>query len=867
MKERTKVYLYTRVSTAMQIDGYSLEAQKNRMKAYAEFNDYEIAGEYEDAGKSGKSIEGRIEFSRMMDDIKCSKDHVSYVLVFKLSRFGRNAADVLSTLQVMQDFGVNLICVEDGIDSSKDAGKLMISVLSAVAEIERENIRIQTMEGRIQKAREGKWNGGFAPYGYDLINGELHINEEEAKTVRLIYELYVHKKMGGRLIAQYLESHDIKKLSHKNTRGDMFAAAYIQDILRNPTYCGKIAYGRRKQEKVHGTRNDYRIVWNDDYLLTDGIHQPIVSVEDWEEAQARLRSQATKYKRYDRQENEHAYLLTGIIKCPECGAGMYVSKSVKKRPDGSYYKEFRYYGCKHRRMDKGQKCTFKNQLPMELMDQAVAEVIVSLVSRPDFAAMMAEKINAEIDISALLEEIAHYEKHLRQQYAVKDRLAEDIDQLDPDDRHYQRRKSDLEERLYKMYDKIEGTEEHLIEARAKKQAIDADRITRDNILSILMNFEKLYSVMSDIEKRDLMATMIADIQVYPQRQPNGQWLKSIHFKLPLIAEEELQFSLDKKDWLDMMGGVINVESAPGEGSRFEVLLEFKVDAQADDRAHTVKDCRLLLVGYAPGRVADVQDALEHTPVTAEAVERPEDAVSILRQEDVDVVLLSCQYRAPEMLRPLVRQMREAAGKPIFVFCMQAGQREEVLDIISACGLDGFVPLPFFLSNLENEMAKLRTEFGNIGNVDGTSVLNGMRLLCAEDNPLNAEILEELLHMQGATCTIYSDGKQLVEAFDHVRPSDYDVILMDVQMPVMNGYEATRALRASDNPVGRTIPIIAMTANAFADDIQQSLDAGMDMHLSKPIDIAVLEKTLSLFRTDKKNHGRAVFKRRVMEMEK
>ena len=178
-----------------------------------------------------------------------------------------------------------------------------------------------------------------------------------------------------------------------------------------------------------------------------------------------------------------------------------------------------------------------------------------------------------------------------------------------------------------------------------------------------------------------------------------------------------------------------------------------------------------------------------------------------------------------------------------------------------------MPLPFFRSNLENEMAKLRTEFGNIGNVDGTSVLNGMRLLCAEDNPLNAEILEELLHMQGATCTIYSDGKQLVEAFDHVRPSDYDVILMDVQMPVMNGYEATRALRASDNPVGRTIPIIAMTANAFADDIQQSLDAGMDMHLSKPIDIAVLEKTLSLFRTDKRNPGRAVFKRRVMEMEK
>ena len=102
----------------------------------------------------------------MLELIEAGTDDIDYVLVFKLSRFGRNAADVLSSLQKMQDFGVNLICVEDGIYSSKDAGKLMISVLSAVAEIERDNILVQTMEGRKQKAREGKWNGGFAPYGF-----------------------------------------------------------------------------------------------------------------------------------------------------------------------------------------------------------------------------------------------------------------------------------------------------------------------------------------------------------------------------------------------------------------------------------------------------------------------------------------------------------------------------------------------------------------------------------------------------------------------------------------------------------------------------------------------------------------------------
>ena len=201
-KRKTKVYTYTRVSTAMQIDGYSLDAQKSRMKAFAEYNDYEIVREYEDAGKSGKSIEGRVQFSQMMDDIKEGKDGVSYVLVFKLSRFGRNAADVLSTLQIMQDFGVNLICVEDGIDSSKDAGKLMISVLSAVAEIERENIRVQTMEGRIQKAREGKWNGGFAPYGYQLVDGKLEINEKEAVAIRVIFDQYVNTNIGSNGIAK-----------------------------------------------------------------------------------------------------------------------------------------------------------------------------------------------------------------------------------------------------------------------------------------------------------------------------------------------------------------------------------------------------------------------------------------------------------------------------------------------------------------------------------------------------------------------------------------------------------------------------------------------------------------------------------------
>ena len=381
-KEKIKVYLYTRVSTTMQIDGYSLDAQKTKMKAFCDYNEYEIAGEYEDAGKSGKSIEGRIAFNQMMDDIKSGKDEVSYVLVFKLSRFGRNAVDVLATLQVMQDFGVNLICVEDGIDSSKDAGKLMISVLSAVAEIERENIRVQTMEGRMQKAREGKWNGGFAPYGYSLIDGKLEVNEEEAVAIRTIFDQYVNTDLEANGIAKYLENHGIHKIARQNGTNPLFDAALIRRIIQNPVYSGKISYGRRRTEKVHGTRNEYRQVRKDDYLLVDGLHEALVSEEVWEQAQVKVAAQAKKYEKVNRDKGEKIHLLSGILKCPVCGSGMYGNKAIKKRKDGSNYKDFYYYGYKHRNMTRGHKCDYRRQVHEEMLDAAVAEVISKLVSNP-----------------------------------------------------------------------------------------------------------------------------------------------------------------------------------------------------------------------------------------------------------------------------------------------------------------------------------------------------------------------------------------------------------------------------------------------------------------------------------------------------
>ena len=222
---------------------------------------------------------------------------------------------------------------------------------------------------------------------------------------------------------------------------------------------------------------------------------------------------------------------------------MYSNKCTKHKKDGTAYKSFSYYSCKHRKMQRGQKCDFTKQIQEEVLDSAVVEVIIKLVSNPKFAVLMQSKINSKVDTTAIEQEITAAEKQLRQYYSVKSKLMDEIDTLDPDDRHYIIRKSDLNERLYKMYDKIEDAENQLVTARAKKQAIEADKITGDNIYKILLCFEKLYNVMNPVERKKLMEHLISEVQIYPERQPNGQWLKSIKFRLPII-ENDTDLCLD-----------------------------------------------------------------------------------------------------------------------------------------------------------------------------------------------------------------------------------------------------------------------------------------------------------------------------------
>ena len=292
-----------------------------------------------------------------------------------------------------------------------------------------------------------------------------------------------------------------------------------------------------------------------------------------------------------------------------------------------------------------------------------------------------------------------------------------------------------------------------------------------------------------------------------------------------------------KNVVDLMGGVIHVDSTLGKGSRFEVTLEFPIDTAAEQN---MQHLSLLLVQYGKNNEKRIQDAVQSKPFQVHSLPSVAEALENLHSASYDVILMPRHIPEED-----VRKLRKAAGETTILLGCEESQNAE--NAVPA-EMDGVLSYPFFLSNLEAEVARIRERRKSAEMQEDVSPLRGMKFLCAEDNELNAEILELLLENKGATCKIYKNGQEIVNAFAAVKPGDYDMILMDVQMPVMNGLDATRAIRSGPNPLGRTIPIVAMTANAFLEDMQQSRDAGMDEHLSKPVDMAVLEQTVRRFRS-------------------
>ena len=305
-----------------------------------------------------------------------------------------------------------------------------------------------------------------------------------------------------------------------------------------------------------------------------------------------------------------------------------------------------------------------------------------------------------------------------------------------------------------------------------------------------------------------------------------------------------------KNLLDLMGGAISVESEKGKGSTFTVDLELHVSEQAIDQGFWQKlgITRLLAVDDEEVICQNIQMTMEGTGVAVDCALDGRTAVQMVKQSDqegqlYDVVLLDWKMPGMDGVET-ARRIREEIPKEVPILILTSYDWPDIEEEARAAGVDAFLPKPFFLTSFRQKVDSVLGRAPELREESGErSILEGMHILVAEDNDINAEILRELLDMAGAACDICENGRLVADAFEKSVPGQYQLILMDVQMPVMNGYEATRAIRDLSHPLARTIPVIAMTANAFAEDIRDALEAGMNAHVAKPIDMAVLEQTV------------------------
>ena len=297
-----------------------------------------------------------------------------------------------------------------------------------------------------------------------------------------------------------------------------------------------------------------------------------------------------------------------------------------------------------------------------------------------------------------------------------------------------------------------------------------------------------------------------------------------------------------KSIVELMGGTIEVYSEVDRGSLFRVDLQLRIFEEADRQfwgRHGIS--RVLAVGGSPECRENIQSLMQDTGVLLDIADNMDGAFEFLRAGgDCQLVLMDwedCGVQAARALREVL-----ADDVPVMLL---AEFGAEGLDEALRLRCTALITKPFFVSALRKKIDELQSEPEEARLPEGeeSGDLKGMHFLAAEDNEINAEILAELLEIEGASCELAENGRLAVELFRRSEPGKFDAILMDVQMPVMNGHEAARAIRSMERQDAGGIPIIAMTANAFAEDEKAALDAGMDAHVPKPLNMEQLKKVI------------------------
>ena len=301
----------------------------------------------------------------------------------------------------------------------------------------------------------------------------------------------------------------------------------------------------------------------------------------------------------------------------------------------------------------------------------------------------------------------------------------------------------------------------------------------------------------------------------------------------------------------MMNGEIIVESELGKGSKFTVTLPLEQRESGDEELLELKGYRVLAADVDDASRTNIREILADLGMECDIVESAWEATDMAEKarsagEDYFAILLGWRLPVVDGVQAC-RELREMLGRDIPIFLMSSYEWTLTADEMRKCGITAFIPKPLFRSRLGHMLYSCTPERKKDSGIrDEGPSFEGMRVLLVEDNELNQEIGTELLEMLGTAVTCAGDGREAVEVFKKSEPGSFDLIFMDIQMPVMNGFEATKAIRELKRPDSAEVPIVAMSANAFVEDIKACKRAGMNDHVPKPVSIESLTNVLERF---------------------
>ncbi|PEK02196.1 recombinase family protein [Bacillus wiedmannii] len=520
------VAIYARVSTIEQAEeGYSIDEQIRVLNKFCEREGYLVYDEYVDRGISGKNISGRPAIQRLLLDAEQKKFEV--VLVWKMNRLARKSLDLMNIVEKLDSKNIAFRSYTERYETETSTGKLQFQLMAAIAEYERNNIAENVKMGMIARAKEGRWNGGQV-LGYDVVeissdnrkrkNTHLVINEREANTVQLIFQMY-SSGHGYKSIANY-----INKKGYRTKKGKTFSLNAIKIIVTNPVYAGYIRYNVRKDWNEKRRNNI-----NPNPIIQKGEHEPIISEEVWQIAQNVYQSRSCKPNRI----HDGEFPLTGIMRCPACGAGMVISRTTNTLKDGTK-RVLEYYVCGAWK-NKGTLVCRSNGVRTEYADAFTLDKLQRLMHSDKLIKELVKSVNSRNGkiFVPLQKEFDMYAKQMNE---AEQKLSKTFDAYTDE----LISKAMYVEKAKRLEGQIQELKELMEPLRKQMQGNTVKVVSYEMIKEVLLNFSKAFqNALTREQRKRLLHLLIYKITINEDRK-----IESIQLKLNNEVLKELKIGVD-----------------------------------------------------------------------------------------------------------------------------------------------------------------------------------------------------------------------------------------------------------------------------------------------------------------------------------